>query len=48
MLLTHRHIIFIVKILFCKHYFSLLNTFIRNGKDLESDPEADPEPDPYI
>jgi hypothetical protein len=29
---------FSVKILFCKHYFSQLNTFVRKGKD----------PDPYI
>ncbi len=31
---------FCVKILFCKHYFSPLNTFMRKGKD--------PEPDPYL
>ncbi len=30
-------IIICVKILFCKHYFSPLNTFERKGKD--SDPE---------
>ncbi len=29
---------FCVKILFCKHYFSLLNTFLRKGKD----------PDPFL
>ncbi len=28
--------------LFCKHYFSLLNTFMRKGKD------PDLEPDPYL
>ncbi len=33
---------FCVKILFCKHYFSPLNTFMRKGKDL------DPDPDPYL
>jgi hypothetical protein len=35
------------KILFCKHYFSPLNTFMRKGKD--PDPYLcliDPEPDP--
>jgi hypothetical protein len=31
-----------VKILFCRHYFSLLNIFMRKGKDPE------PDPDPYI
>jgi hypothetical protein len=31
---------FCVKILFCKHYFSPLNTFMRKGKD--------PDPDPYL
>ncbi len=31
---------FCVKILFCKHYFSPLNTFMRKGKD--------PHPDPYL
>ncbi len=31
---------FCVKMLFCRHYFSLLNTFMRKGKD--------PDPDPYI
>ncbi len=31
-----------IKILFCKHYFSPLNTFMRKGKD------PDPEPDPYL
>jgi hypothetical protein len=31
---------FCIKILFCKHYFSLLNTFMRKEKD--------PDPDPYI
>jgi hypothetical protein len=33
---------FCVKILFCKHYFSPLNVFIRNGKDLG------PEQHPYL
>jgi hypothetical protein len=33
---------FCVKILFCRHYFSPLNTFMRKGKD------PDPEPDPYL
>jgi hypothetical protein len=33
---------FFVKILFCKHYFSPLNIFMRKGKD------TDPEPHPYI
>ncbi len=28
--------------LFCRHYFSLLNTFMRKGKDPE------PDPDPYL
>jgi hypothetical protein len=31
-----------VRILFCKHYFSLLNTFMRKGKDPE------PDQDPYF
>jgi hypothetical protein len=31
---------FCVKILFCKHYFSPLNTFMRKVKD--------PDPDPYL
>jgi hypothetical protein len=31
---------FVFKILFCRHYFSFLNTFMRKGKD--------PEPDPYL
>ncbi len=38
---------FCVKILFCKHYFSPLNTFMRKGKD--PDPESDlwlTDPDP--
>jgi hypothetical protein len=35
---------FCVKILFCKHYFSLLYTFMRKGEVL--DPK--PEPDPYL
>ncbi len=30
---------FCIKILFCRHYFSPLNTFIRKGKDPEPDPE---------
>jgi hypothetical protein len=29
-----------VKILFCRHYFSSLNTFMRKGKD--------PDPDPHL
>ena len=29
---------FCVKILFCRHYFSPLNTFMRKGKDLEPNP----------
>ncbi len=29
---------FCVKILFCRHYFSPLNTFMRKGKDPEPDP----------
>jgi hypothetical protein len=33
---------FCVKILFFKHYFSPLNTFMKKGKDLE------PDPDPYL
>ncbi len=35
---------FCVKILFCRHSFSPLNTFMKKGKD----PESDPGPDPYI
>ncbi len=31
---------FCIKILWCRHYFSPLNTFMRKGKD--------PDPDPYI
>jgi hypothetical protein len=31
---------FCVKILLCKHYFSLLNTFMRKGKG--PDPESNP------
>ncbi len=31
-----------IKILFCKHYFSPLDTFMRKGKDPE------PDPDPYF
>jgi hypothetical protein len=26
-----------IKILFCKHYFSPLNTFMRKGKELDPD-----------
>jgi hypothetical protein len=37
---------FCVTMLFCRHYFSPLNTFMRKGKDPESDP--DPNPDPYL
>jgi hypothetical protein len=29
---------FCVKILFCKYYFSPLNTFMRKGKDPDPDP----------
>ncbi len=29
------------KILFCKHYFSPLNAFMKKGKDLESDTDPD-------
>ncbi len=36
----------IVLKLLCKHYFSLLNTFMRIGKDPE--PEPEPDPDPYL
>jgi hypothetical protein len=35
---------FWVKLLFCRHYFSPLNTFMRKRKD----PEPDLEPDPYL
>ncbi len=31
---------FCTKILFCRHYFNLLNTFMRKGKD----PEPNPDP----
>ncbi len=34
--------IFFLLTLFCMHYFSLLNTFMRKGKDWELDP------DPYL
>ncbi len=58
--LTRRHIIFslknlifsqnfVLKSLFCKHYFSRLNTFMKKGKDLEPDAyiwPMDPDPDP--
>jgi hypothetical protein len=46
---------FCVKMLFCRHYFSPLNTFMRKGKDPELDPDpylwlitdpADPDPVP--
>ncbi len=50
--LPHRRIIFSIKnkifakifakILLCRQYFSLLNTFIKKGKDPE------PDPDPYL
>ncbi len=33
---------FCVKIIFCRHYISPLNTFMRKGKDSE------PDPDPYL
>ncbi len=33
-----------VQILFSRHYFTLLNTFMRKGKDPEPDPEPDPDP----
>jgi hypothetical protein len=35
-----------VKILFGRDYFSLLNTFMRIGKD--PDPEPKPDPDPFL
>ncbi len=35
---------FLAKILFCRHYFCPLNTFMRKGKD----PEPEPDPDPYL
>ncbi len=38
---------FCVKMLFCRHYFSLLNTFMRKGKDTDPDPYLwlmDPDP----
>ncbi len=38
----YRHIIFNLESLFCKHYFSLHNTFMRKGKDTV------PEPDQYL
>ncbi len=43
---------FCFKILFCKHYFSALNNFMRKGKDPEpeahkhTDPDTDPDTDP--
>jgi hypothetical protein len=37
---------FRVKILFCKHYVSPINTFMSKGKDPDS--EQDPELDPYL
>ncbi len=44
---------FCVKILFCRHYLSQLNTFVRKGKDLEPDPGlnlwlVEPDPDPGV
>jgi hypothetical protein len=33
---------FFVKMVFCRHYFTPLNTFMRKGKDLELDPDPDP------
>jgi hypothetical protein len=55
LLLTRRHTIlspkklncllkFCVKILFGKHYFSLLNIFMRKKKD----PVPEPDPDPHF
>jgi hypothetical protein len=35
---------FCIKINFCNHYFSPLNTFMRKGKD----PDPEPDPDPYL
>jgi hypothetical protein len=35
---------FCVKILFRRHYFSQLNTFMRKGKDPEPDPNLEPDP----
>ncbi len=37
---------FCIKILFCKHYFSPLNTFMRKGKEPEPEPDPDPVSDP--
>jgi len=40
---------FCVKILFCKHYFNPLKTFMRKGKDQDQDPYLwlmDPDRDP--
>ncbi len=39
---------FCVKFLFCNHYFSPLNKFVRKSKDPEPHPELDFDPDPYI
>jgi hypothetical protein len=39
---------FCVKILFCKHYFSLINTFMRKGKEADPEPVLEPDPDPYL
>jgi hypothetical protein len=33
---------FCFNISFCRHYFSLLNTFMRKGKDPDPDPDQDP------
>jgi hypothetical protein len=33
---------FCIKISFCRHYFGLLNTLMRKGKDPEPDPDQDP------
>jgi hypothetical protein len=40
-ILDHKHIIFAkicIKILFCRHFFSPLNTFMRKEKDPDPDP----------
>ncbi len=35
---------FCVTILFCRHYFSPLNSSVRKGKDPEPDPDQEPDP----
>ncbi len=34
--------------LFCKHYVSPLNIFMRKGKDPEPEPDLKPDPDSYL